>query len=189
MDGSTGGVGERNAILFLGGTRSGKSQRALERTRMEADETVTFLATAREEDEEMRKRIENHRSERPDHWRTVEPEYDFIEEAQKLVNDKTTVLFDEVSLLVSDWVSRGMDRSNIYSRFDDFLGLVGEGGGTWIMVSAIVGQSPVPDNEITRTFRDVLGRINQQLAETADEVYEVKAGLLNRLKPNNNRDY
>jgi hypothetical protein len=61
----------RDVTLVLGGVRSGKSRYALElaaRTRR-----VTFLATAeRREDQEMQRKIERHRAERPQHWATIE---------------------------------------------------------------------------------------------------------------------
>src|ERR1700683_3856646 len=61
----------RDVTLVLGGVRSGKSRYAIElaaRARR-----VTFLATAeRREDQEMQRKIERHRAERPQHWATNE---------------------------------------------------------------------------------------------------------------------
>src|SRR5580658_2383881 len=61
----------RDVTLVLGGARSGKSRYALQRA--ERARRVTFLATAeRREDEEMQRKIERHRAERPQHWATIE---------------------------------------------------------------------------------------------------------------------
>ena len=59
--------------FILGGARSGKSDYALELARQLAGEhAVLFVATAQAGDEEMAERIARHRTERPDHWQTLE---------------------------------------------------------------------------------------------------------------------
>ena len=63
----------RDVTLVLGGVRSGKSRYALQLAARA--QRVTFLATAerrKDEDEEMRRNIERHRAERPQHWTTIE---------------------------------------------------------------------------------------------------------------------
>ena len=51
-----------------------------------------------------------------------------------------------------------------------------------ILVSNEVGLGIVPDNALARRFRDVAGRVNQDIAAVADEVQFVAAGLPLRLK-------
>ena len=46
-----------------------------------------------------------------------------------------------------------------------------------ILVSNEVGMGLVPDNELGRAYRDLLGAVNKKLAECADEVYLLVAGL------------
>jgi adenosylcobinamide kinase/adenosylcobinamide-phosphate guanylyltransferase len=143
---------------------------------------VTFVATARPTDEEMRKRIERHRARRPDNWRTVEPDYDFLDQCRSLSKQSGTVLLDEMTLLVSDWLQKDRDEDEILSTVEQMESFLIEGEANWVIVSALVGQSPVPADENLRIFRDVLGRVNQALARMVPEVYEVKAGILNLLK-------
>ena len=59
---------------------------------------------------------------------------------------------------------------------------------TVICVSNEVGLGIVPDNQLSRTYRDLLGRVNQQFAEAADEVYLLVAGLPLRLKPRDSKN-
>jgi len=40
----------------------------------------------------------------------------------------------------------------------------------------------VPDNSLARRFRDLAGRLNQQAARAASEVYFLTFGLASRLK-------
>src|SRR5258708_32888421 len=60
----------RMVTLVLGGVRSGKSRYAQsEAARFNG---VTFVATARRSDAEMRRKIAAHQRERPSGWKTVE---------------------------------------------------------------------------------------------------------------------
>jgi adenosylcobinamide kinase/adenosylcobinamide-phosphate guanylyltransferase len=52
----------------------------------------------------------------------------------------------------------------------------------WV-VSNEVGWGVVPDNALARRFRDEAGRLHQRVAELAEEVVLVVAGLPLRLKP------
>jgi adenosylcobinamide kinase/adenosylcobinamide-phosphate guanylyltransferase len=46
-----------------------------------------------------------------------------------------------------------------------------------ILVSNEVGMGIVPDNELGRAYRDLLGAVNKQVAESADEMFLLVAGL------------
>jgi adenosylcobinamide kinase/adenosylcobinamide-phosphate guanylyltransferase len=52
----------------------------------------------------------------------------------------------------------------------------------FILVSNEVGLGIVPDNELGRSYRDCLGRVNQMLAKNADEVYLLVAGTPVKIK-------
>jgi adenosylcobinamide kinase/adenosylcobinamide-phosphate guanylyltransferase len=49
--------------------------------------------------------------------------------------------------------------------------------GLTVLVSNEVGSGIVPDNTLARRFRDLQGRLNQRLADRADRVVLVVAGL------------
>ncbi len=51
-----------------------------------------------------------------------------------------------------------------------------------IIVSNEVGLGIVPDNPLSRRFRDLAGHLNQRVAEMADRVYLVAAGIPIQLK-------
>ena len=55
-------------------------------------------------------------------------------------------------------------------------------GATVIIVTDEVGSGIVPDNTVSRAFRDVLGSMNSVLAAEADRVYLSVAGLTVDLK-------
>ena len=57
-----------------------------------------------------------------------------------------------------------------------------ESGSDVIIISNEVGLGIVPDNALSREFRDIAGCANQILAEEADEVYFMVAGIAQRIK-------
>jgi adenosylcobinamide kinase/adenosylcobinamide-phosphate guanylyltransferase len=65
----------------------------------------------------------------------------------------------------------------------NFLELARTRQQTIICVSNEVGLGLVPETQVGRTFRDLLGRVNQDFAASADEVYLLVAGLPLQLKP------
>ena len=170
-------------ILVLGGARAGKSMFALRLAKERAGEegSVTFIATAQALDEEMAQRIARHREERPAHWSTIEEPYQ-IDEALIPALDSSVVLIDCITLFVSNWLLRS-EEHKLQAISENFLANIRSQSKTVICVSNEVGLGLVPETPLGRTFRDMLGRVNQQFAEAADEVYLLVAGLPLRLKP------
>jgi adenosylcobinamide kinase/adenosylcobinamide-phosphate guanylyltransferase len=176
-------------ILLLGGARAGKSACAMrlaqDAERASGDE-VCFIATAQGLDEDMTKRIARHRTERPTHWRTIEEPCQ-IDEALRQVSGAGVVVVDCLTLFVSNWLMRHEDEHEceqfVRRITRNFLVLARTRQQTIICVSNEVGLGVVPDTSLGRVFRDLLGRVNQEFAAAADEVYLLIAGLPMKLKP------
>ncbi len=176
-------------ILFLGGARAGKSAYAM-RLAQDGERAsggeVCFIATAQGLDDDMTKRIARHRAERPTHWRTIEEPYR-IDEALKQAGETAVVIVDCLTLFVSNWLMRDEDeyeREQLVRRIArDFLKLARTRQQTIICVSNETGLGVVPGTSLGRVFRDLLGRVNQDFAAAADEVYLLVAGLPLQLKP------
>ena len=163
-------------VLYLGGARSGKSRLALERARTSGSDVV-FVATGEPLDDEMADRIARHKAERPAAWVTVEEPVE-LERSLADAPREATVLVDCLSL----WVANVFETSpaeEIAERAAVFA--VGRAGLT-IAVTNEVGLGIVPDNELARRYRDVLGRVNATWAAAADEAYFVVAGRALRLE-------
>jgi adenosylcobinamide kinase / adenosylcobinamide-phosphate guanylyltransferase len=176
-------------ILLLGGARAGKSSFAMrlaqEGERASGDE-ICFIATAQGLDEDMTKRIARHRAERPTHWRTIEEPYQ-IDEALRQASEARIVIVDCLTLFVSNWLMRHKDEHEceqfVRRITRNFLAIARTRQQTIICVSNEVGLGVVPDTNLGRVFRDLLGRVNQEFAAAADEVYLLIAGLPLQLKP------
>lgn len=169
-------------ILILGGARAGKSTFALRLAEEYAGEgSVAFIATAQALDDEMVQRIARHREERLSHWSTIEEPFQLDEALIKASNSGVAIV-DCLTLFISNWLLRS-DELMLQEVTNRFLATVRSRTQTVICVSNEVGLGLVPETPLGRTFRDLLGRVNQQFAEAADEVYLLVAGLPLRLKP------
>ena len=161
--------------LVLGGARSGKSRFA-ERL-AEGASSRTYIATAEAFDDEMRARIGKHREQRGGGWTTVEAPLDLAGALRSCTSD--IVLVDCVTV----WLGNLMHHER--SLHDEVAALcecLKSHPAHVVLVSNEVGLSIVPENAMARRFRDEQGLANQRLAEVADEVYFIAAGLPLSLK-------
>lgn len=179
-------MGEEGAVprvrFLVGGARSGKSRLAVEMAR--SDDEVLFLATARGSDEDMRRRIARHRDERPDGWRTLEVPVRLREAIGREVTPRQTVILDCLTLWVSnlmtgrDGAERFDAEGRVLKRADALADAIAVYGRRWIVVSNEVGTGLHPDTALGRRYRDLLGLVNQRIADAADQAYLVVAGQL-----------
>jgi adenosylcobinamide kinase / adenosylcobinamide-phosphate guanylyltransferase len=150
--------------LVLGGARSGKS--GLAERLLAAEAAVTVIATGTATDPDMAARIEAHRRRRPPHWSTVECG---AELAPALVEAEGPVLVDALGT----WVSAFPD---LDPPVDAVVAALWGRAAPTVLVSDEVGLGVHPETAVGRRFRDVLGDLNQAVAEVADEVLLVVAG-------------
>jgi len=160
--------------------------------------SVAFIATATAGDDEMRERIARHRASRPQEWHTLEEALDLARAVRQASELADVLLLDCVTLWLGnvflqepgqhDKDGEGEDEFNTIGRlFDEramkeietLLAVVKSLGPnkTLIIVTNEVGLGIVPANTLGRLYRDTLGYINQQLAQAADRVYLMMAGM------------
>ncbi len=173
--------------LFLGGARSGKSSRASE-VAVEYG-NVIYLATGVVTDAEMAERIERHREDRPDDWRTIEEETELGKVFRDLKDEGFTgaVILDCLGFWASNLMRKKREdtkgqEEEIAEAIRDDLSVAKGAGFEVLIVSNEVGMGVVPASSAGRKFRDTLGRVNQVVADLADEAYLMVAGLEVRLK-------
>lgn len=169
--------------LILGGAASGKSRYA--QSLAEACEgSLLYVATARAGDEEMVQRIKRHQEARGDRWQTLEVMHDLAGQVPVAARGHAVVLIDCVTLWLTNLLlAHEAEPANIWSTVDAFVTSLDRIETKVIMVSNEVGLSLVPEYPLGRVFRDLAGQVNQRLAERADHVCLVTAGLPLQLKP------
>jgi adenosylcobinamide kinase/adenosylcobinamide-phosphate guanylyltransferase len=170
-------------ILITGGARSGKSSYA-QNLAEALPGPRAFVATCPVTDAEMALRIDKHRQARSgQNWRTWEEPVD-LPVALAQTTDCPTVLVDCLTLWINNLMYQEQTNSEeeVQLRCQSLINAVRRHPGTIIFVSGEVGLGIVPENREARLFRDLLGRCNQLLAASADQVTLVACGLPLHLK-------
>ncbi|MBR0688122.1 bifunctional adenosylcobinamide kinase/adenosylcobinamide-phosphate guanylyltransferase [Bradyrhizobium manausense] len=164
-------------ILITGGARSGKSKRAELRTRAFPGQPV-YVATAEALDAEMEARIAKHRARRGTDWIEREVPLDLVP-ALVASDSGGARLVDCLTL----WLSNLMHAERNWEReVSELAGALPRLKSPVVFVTNEVGLGIVPDNALARSYRDAAGIMNQIIADVADEVEFVVAGLPMKLK-------
>ena len=169
--------------LVLGGARSGKSTHA-ERLATgslhgAAPQPAVYVATAQAGDVEMATRIAAHRARRGAHWTTIEEPLKLDEALAAAAAQDRPVLVDCLTLWLSNVMLGGGD---VDEAADDLLRALEDVAVPVVLVSNEVGLGIVPETPLGRSFRDAQGRLNMRIAERADRVVLMAAGLPLTLK-------
>lgn len=159
--------------LLLGGARSGKSRRAEALVEGQGGACI-YIATARAGDAEMAARIELHKQRRGPRWRTIEEPLDLAGVLERHARADAGVLVDCLTLWLSNLMAEDAD---IRVESGQLVEALRRLSGPVVLVSNEVGLGVVPDNALARAFRDHAGRLHQQVAEVAQSVVFMAAGL------------
>jgi adenosylcobinamide kinase/adenosylcobinamide-phosphate guanylyltransferase len=163
-------------IFITGGCRSGKSRFALDYADRHFSKKL-YLATGEVLDEEMARRVENHKKARGPEWRTVEEPIEIVDKISGYGNETEVILLDCVTLWLSNLLLRWDNESRIMEEVDRLRMAMKESRATLIVVTNEVGMGIVPDNPLGRRFRDLAGTANQRMAEVADTVVFMVSGI------------
>ncbi len=181
------------SILIIGGARSGKSHFAHELA-LKSAQPVLFVATAEAGDEEMRRRIEEHQKTRPATWSTLEVTTHVGSQIFQKIGEAQTVIVDCITLLVNNIFSQYSDpagepinvpliEKEVMAEIGELVDCINRVNASFIIVTNEVGLGLVPANRMGRSYRDLLGGANQILAQHADEIYLMVAGIPLPIKP------
>ncbi len=169
-------------IFITGGARSGKSGFALKIAEGFGERKI-FVATARITDPEMEERVQRHRSERGDAWKTFEEPLTLLSRIRSLPEDSDVVVVDCITVFLTNLIIE--KRWSDIQILDEVDGIVSSIRGACCPVIAVsneVGMGLVPADPLGRRFRDLAGTVNRKLAASADAVYLVSMGIPLRLK-------
>ena len=186
--------------LILGGARSGKSTFAEQRAKELGGDSVLYVATSETKDEEMQLRVEKHRSERPPAWGTLEAPRNVAQAIRGAGSAGKVVLLDCMTFLVANHlmdaaapVDDPFDdpsadpfdvqiEADVVAEVEALVEYIQESDVELLVVSNEVGLGVVPPYELGRAYRDILGRANQILAQHADKVQLLVAGIPMKVK-------
>jgi len=163
-----------HVTLILGGARSGKSRHG-EVMALTSGLNPVYIATAEAWDEEMRERIAAHQYRRVGHgWLDVEAPLALVEAIQGKAAEDRVLLVDCLTLWLTNLMLAERD---IDATTAALLQAMTVAPGRIILISNEVGFGIVPENAMARRFRDLAGRLHQDIARDADHVLLMVAGL------------
>ena len=192
-------------IFVTGGAKSGKSKFAEEMLLKlnNGKQKNIYLATSLVFDEEMKEKVRLHKKRRKDEWFTVETYKNFENELSNFFenNDKiknnmlvdcltnmiTNIIFENQNI---DWDNfekklyiQTLEKLNKDVEYSviELLNVTDQFENA-IIVSNELGMGLVPSYPLGRYFREIAGKMNQIVAETADEVYLVVSGIPMKIK-------
>ncbi|WP_340538159.1 bifunctional adenosylcobinamide kinase/adenosylcobinamide-phosphate guanylyltransferase [Nocardioides sp. GXZ039] len=170
-------------ILVTGGVRSGKSRHAESLVPGPATYVAPGPTLAEDADPDWAARVKAHQDRRPPTWTTVE-----ARDLAAALGIRGPVIVD----CLGTWLSAVLDERALWDSPSAeaetvVRGLVEEaadvirGRDDVVLVTNEVGLGVVPAHRSGRLFRDLLGRVNQEIAAACDEVHLVVAGRVLRL--------
>ncbi|RPI79528.1 MAG: bifunctional adenosylcobinamide kinase/adenosylcobinamide-phosphate guanylyltransferase [Desulfobacteraceae bacterium] len=162
-------------ILVLGGARSGKSSFALHYIE-DHYHTYLYLASAEIGDPEMASRVKHHRRDRGPQWGLVEEPLEIAQVLEKRCEGVEVGLVDCLTLWLSNiLLQKGAEAVPAYQQ--ELLQALRKRRRAIVLVANEVGLGIVPETPLGRQFRDLAGRLNQEVAVLADQVVFTVAGL------------
>ena len=192
-------------IFVTGGAKSGKSKFAEEMLLKlnNGKQKNIYLATSLVFDEEMKEKVHLHKKRRKDEWLTVEAYKNFENELNNFFenNDKikNNMLVDCLTNMITNIIfeNQNIDWDNFEKKLYiqtleklnkdvehsviELLNVADQFENT-IIVSNELGMGLVPSYPLGRYFREIAGKMNQIVAEKADEVYFVVSGIPMKIK-------
>ncbi len=159
--------------MITGGQRSGKSTHAQDLALSITDSPI-YIATARVWDEEFEQRIERHKEDRDDRWRTIEAEKDLSE----LDLEGEVAVVDCITLwLTNFFTDSDQDVEQSLQLAKQQLNNLFQQDATLIFVTNEIGMGTHASTESGRKFSDLQGWLNQFVADHADKVIMMVSGI------------
>lgn len=169
-----------DVTLILGGARSGKSRHGEDLALSDGVGATpalapVYIATAEAWDDEMRARIRAHKDRRVGRgWIDVEAPLDLPGAIAENARESRVLLVDCLTLWLTNLM---MAERDIDTEAAALLNVLRVAPGKAILISNEVGFGIVPENAMARRFRDLAGRLHQDIARDANVVLLMVAGL------------
>lgn len=178
-----------NSILITGGSASGKSRFAV--SHFHCCDYVLYLKAGSDLDADTKQRIKFENEKQGVQWDIVR--FDTPNPAE-LVQDHKFVIFDSLSSFaaiiinevcgteeITDVMKKNAEKT-IIEKIQDLREKVEENFGSLTIITLETGFSVAPVDKHLATFREILGHVNQRIANTSDEVYFSASGIQFKIK-------
>ncbi len=171
----------KRVILVTGGQRSGKSAYA-ERLALSLSPTPVYMATAHVWDEEFADRVRLHQERRGEQWTNIEEERNL---SRHDVSGRV-VMVDCLTLWATNFLPHdGLPNvERVMAMLKKEMERLTSQDATFIFVTNELGMGGVSANPLQRRFADLMGMLNQHVAQMADEVVLMVSGIPVKVKNN-----
>lgn len=179
-------------ILCTGGARSGKSEFA-ENFVLSRPGRKVYVATSQIYDDEMAARVKTHQDRRGSQWKNFEIPKDLPAHWAEVTEQADVILVDCVTMYITNalltydlYISqevRNKAEKEIIESITKLIELIeNTEDKTVVFVTNELGLGIVPENMLSRIFRDIVGLANQKLAKAASLVYLSVSGITMEIK-------
>ncbi|RYZ56384.1 MAG: bifunctional adenosylcobinamide kinase/adenosylcobinamide-phosphate guanylyltransferase [Proteobacteria bacterium] len=167
-------------LFILGAAYSGKSELAIKA--LKADSAATVIGTAGLA--ELEGRIDKLKSLRPASWKHVEG-HELNEYLAQSLEESKQLLVDSINqwlanVLLESWNKYDLEQqeARLSLEIRTFCETMQKHPDhRFVIVSSEIGAGVTPPQELSRFFRQLLGRLHQQIAAEAASVVQVVAGI------------
>lgn len=161
-----------------GGERSGKSNFA-QKIAEENSKNPIYLATSRIWDQDFKKRVDRHVSDRDERWTTIEEEKNI----SAVIPAKATVVIDCVTLwLTNFYTDTKYDTQKSLQLAKEEIDKLVQIDATILIISNEIGMGLHATTASGRKFTELQGWVNQFIAQKADKATFMVSGLPLKLK-------
>ncbi len=177
------------SILITGGAASGKTRFAA--SYFSGCDNVLYLRVGGEIDKDVKHRIEFDNKNRGVEWEIVSK--DTLTPCQEIGSHKF-VIFDSLSSFTRLAISRLPSVENVSDKdkkaleemvinsVGDVLEKMRQNNGNIVIITIETGFANAAEQGFMAVYRDVLGRLNQRIANASDEVYFSASGIQFKIK-------
>ena len=118
-----------------------------------------------------------HQQERSRSWDTVEAPLLLPETIAEHSRRGQVLLVDCLTLWISNLLAESEDTASILEQIPDLIQAIDRASCPVVLVSNEVGTGIVPENRLARLYRDLIGSVNQAVAQRAGKVVWMVAGI------------
>jgi adenosylcobinamide kinase / adenosylcobinamide-phosphate guanylyltransferase len=165
----------KHISLITGGARSGKSDYALSLAKKY--QKKAFIATAQPFDDEMKARIVRHKINRDASFFLIEEPVELAKAFQLLPPETEMAIIDCITVWIGNCLYLQENDKKTELKLKDFVDRLKNPPCDLIIVTNEVGMGIVPDNALSRSYRDIIGRVNRQIADVAQQVILMVSGI------------
>lgn len=170
----------KRIVLVTGGARSGKSNYAEEISEKLCKDPFRryYIATAQAFDEEMKIRIQKHKESRGQKFVTVEEPLDLASAITDNASNADLIMVDCLTVWVSNLMYHFENNTEkIQAYINSLVSAISSVDCNLVFVTNETGSGIVPNNSLSRLFRDYAGILNQKIACKATDVFMTVCGI------------